>query len=93
MVDGERGATQAVMFVDPAGAASVVARRPLTHDFPLLFEHKDWWPSPLLHAAVALPELLLDKGIVLDQGLTAHANPLQRPLLEQSMKAHGALKL
>ena len=79
MVDGETGATQVVMFVDPAGVASVVARRPLTHDFPLLFEHKDWWPSPLLHAAVALPELLLDKGIVLDRGLAAYANPVQRP--------------
>ena len=32
-----------------------------------------------MHAAVALPELLLDKGIVLDQGLSAYSNPLQRP--------------
>lgn len=71
MVDGESGATQVVMFVDPAGTATVVARRPLAHDFPLLFEHEDWWLSPLLHAAVALPEVLLDKGIVLDAGLHA----------------------
>ncbi|MET0856061.1 MAG: hypothetical protein ABWY27_04885 [Telluria sp.] len=79
MVDGEGGSSQVVMFVDPAGTAQVVARRPLAHDFALLFEHKDWWPSPLLHAAVALPNLLLDKGVVLDQGLSAYSNPLQRP--------------
>ncbi len=79
MVSGEAGSTQTVMFVDAAGRAEVVARRPLAHDFPLLFEHKDWWPSPLLHAVVALPDLLLDKGIVLDKGLSSHANALLRP--------------
>lgn len=79
MVDGESGATQVVMFIDPAGAATVVARRPLAHDFALLFEHKDWWLSPLLHAAAALPEVLLDKGIVLDAGLQHYSNQLHRP--------------
>jgi hypothetical protein len=79
MVDGEGGSTQVVMFVDPAGAAQVVARRPLAHDFALLFEHKDWWPAPLLHAAFAMPNLLLDKGLVLDHGLSTDSNALQRP--------------
>ncbi|MFC0134875.1 hypothetical protein CR105_24345 [Massilia eurypsychrophila] len=79
MVNGESGSTQAVLFVDAAGHAEVVARRPLAHDFSLLFEHKDWWLSPLLHTAVALPDVLLDKGIVLDKGLTSYVKPLLRP--------------
>jgi hypothetical protein len=78
MVWGEPGSTQTVLFVDAAGRAQVMARRALAHDFPLLFEHKDWWPSPLLHAVVALPDLLLDKGFVLDKGLSSYANPLLR---------------
>ncbi|MES2760073.1 MAG: hypothetical protein V4693_22085 [Pseudomonadota bacterium] len=79
MVSGESGSTQTVLFVDAAGRAEVVARRPLAHDFAPLFEHKDWWLSPLLHAVVALPEVLLDKGVVLDKGMSSYANPLLRP--------------
>jgi hypothetical protein len=79
MVSGESGSTQTVLFVDAAGHADVVARRPLAHDFSPLFEHKDWWLSPLLHAVVALPDMLLDKGIVLDKGLSSYTNPVQRP--------------
>jgi hypothetical protein len=79
MVDGESGSTQTVMLVDAAGAAQVVGRRALAHEFPLLFEHKDWWISPALHALLAVPNLLLDKGIVLDRGLQRYSNQLQRP--------------
>jgi hypothetical protein len=84
---GEPGGAQTVMFVDSVGHASVVAQRALAHDFPLLFEHKDWWLSPLLHAAVALPDVLLDKGLVLDQGLATYSNPLQRPRPWQAVAA------
>ena len=93
MVDGESASTQTVMFVDPAGVSREVARRPLAHDFPPLFEHKDWWLSPLLHAAVALPDVLLDKGIVLDQGLASYSNPLQRPRPWQAVAAALACAL
>lgn len=79
MVEGESDSAQTVMLVDAAGAAQVVGRRALTHDFPLLFEHRDWWLSPALHALLAMPDLLLDKGIVLDRGLERHANQLLRP--------------
>lgn len=79
MIQGESGSAQTVMFVDDAGNATVVARRALAHDFSPLFEHKEFWLSPLLHAVVALPDLLLDKGIVLDQGLTSYSNPLHLP--------------
>ena len=53
---GRSGSAQTVMFVDAAGKAKVVARRALAHDFSPLFEHKEFWLSPLLHAVVALPE-------------------------------------
>lgn len=79
MVEGETGSAQTVMLVDGAGAATVVGRRALAHEFPLLFEHKDWWLSPALHALLAVPDLLLDKGIVLDRGMQRYANQLQRP--------------
>ncbi|MET0858222.1 MAG: hypothetical protein ABWY27_15835 [Telluria sp.] len=76
---GEPGGAQTVMFVDTAGRAQVVAQRAVAHDFPVLFEHNDWWLSPVLHAVVALPDVLIDKGIVLDRGLATYSNPLQRP--------------
>lgn len=78
MIQGASDSAQTVMFVDDAGNAQVVARRALAHDFSPLFEHKEFWLSPLLQAIVALPDLLLDKGFILDKGLTAYSNPLQR---------------
>lgn len=68
MADGAGNARQVTMFVDPAGHPTRVGQRAMAHDFPLLFEHKAWWLSPILHAVVALPDLLIDKGMVLDAG-------------------------
>lgn len=65
MIDGLPEGEQLIMYVDMVGKASVIARRALKHDFPLLFEHKEWWLSPVLHAASALPDLLLGSGSVL----------------------------
>jgi hypothetical protein len=79
MVDGEPNSAQSVVLVDQSGVAMPLVRRAIAHDFPALFEHREWWLSPLLHGVVALPEVLLDKGIVLDKGLTSYANPLLRP--------------
>ncbi len=59
MIDGVPGGDQVVLHIDSAGRGTEVARRPLTHDFPTLFEHKDWWISPLLHAVDNLPARLL----------------------------------
>lgn len=93
MVEGETGSAQTVMLVDPAGAAQVVGRRALAHEFPLLFEHKEWWPSPALHALLAVPDLLLDKGIVLDRGLQRYSNQLQRPRPLQVVLAAALMAL
>lgn len=59
MIDGVPGGDQVILLVDSHGRATEVARRPLMHDFPALFEHKDWWISPLLHAVDTLPARLL----------------------------------
>lgn len=59
MIDGAPGGQQLILHLDRQGRATEVARRPLTHDFPILFEHKDWWISPLLHAVDGLPARLL----------------------------------
>ncbi len=66
MVDGGTGSRQQLLFVDAQGRATPVASRPVKHDFPLLFEHKDWWLSPLAHAVITLPDRLLDKGLIED---------------------------
>jgi hypothetical protein len=79
MPDGAPGSTQTLMFVDAGGHAQVVAGRALVHDFPPLFEHRDWWISPLLHAAVTLPALVLDDGHVLDRGQSRDNGALARP--------------
>jgi hypothetical protein len=49
--------------------------RELTHDFPLLFEHKDWRVSPALRALLALPEVLADTGPLSDDGASRYAPP------------------
>lgn len=66
MVNGETGSRQQVLFVDAAGHATPVASRLIKHDFPLLFEHKDWWLSPVANAVMTLPERLLDRGLIED---------------------------
>jgi hypothetical protein len=78
MIDGAGEASQVIVFVDAAGKAREVARRAIAHDFPILFEHYDWWLSPVLHQVLALPEALLDKGRILDRGKARYTNPLER---------------
>lgn len=76
MVDGQAGSRQQLVFVDADGRAHHIASRALGHDFPLLFEHKAWWLSPLCHALLALPDRLLDMGAIED---THGALPQSRP--------------
>lgn len=64
MIDGVPGGDQVTLLLDASGHATEVARRPLTHDFPTLFEHKDWWISPVLHAVEALPARLAQSRAV-----------------------------
>jgi hypothetical protein len=78
MVNGAETVPQTIYHVDAGGRAAVVAQRALRHDFPVLFNHHDWWVSPVLHAVMALPDVLLDKGIVLDKGRSAKSNALTR---------------
>lgn len=76
MVDGETGSRQQVLFVDAQGRATPVASRLIKHDFPLLFEHKDWWLSPVANAVMTLPERLLDRGLIEDApGTPVQARP------------------
>ena len=69
------------MFVDAAGKAEIISQRLLAHDFPQLFEHRDFWLSPVLQAVAALPELVLDKGLTLDKGESRYFGtlPYSRP--------------
>jgi hypothetical protein len=84
--DGVVAAPQVTYLVDNAGRVSEVARRELAHDFPVLFEHKDWWLSPVLDALVQLPQLLVDKGIVPDYGVSRF-EPLMRERPPQAWAA------
>lgn len=90
--DGVTAAPQVTYLVDSAGKVTELGRRELAHDFPALFEHKDWWLSPALHSAVSLPELLLDKGIVPDHGASRFA-PLMLPRPPSAWAAMIALAL
>jgi len=75
--DGVADAPQIIYLVDHAGRVQQVARRELTHDFPLLFEHKDWWVSPALYALVNLPDALIDNGSIPDDGASRFAELLR----------------
>jgi hypothetical protein len=76
--EGVGAAPQITYLVDAGGSVTELSRRELAHDFPALFEHKDWWVSPVLHAVVSLPEILIDKGVVPDDGASRFA-PLLLP--------------
>jgi hypothetical protein len=76
--EGVTKAPQVTYLVDADGRVKELNRRELAHDFPVLFEHKDWWLSPVLHAVVALPEIMIDKGVVPDHGANRFA-PLLQP--------------
>jgi hypothetical protein len=76
--DGVIAAPQVTYLVDAGGRVTEVGRRELAHDFPVLFEHRDWWVSPVLYAVVSLPEMLIEKGIVPDHGASRFA-PLLLP--------------
>jgi hypothetical protein len=76
--DGVSAASQVSYLVDAGGRVTEVGRRELAHDFPVLFEHRDWWVSPVLYAAVSLPDMLIEKGIVPDHGASRFA-PLLLP--------------
>lgn len=91
-LEGVMDARQLTYLVDPAGHALEVAQRTLAHDFPPLFEHKDWWLSPALQALVNLPDMLLDEGVVPDAGAGRFA-PLLRPRPVQAWAAALALAL
>jgi hypothetical protein len=77
-LDGVIPAPQVMVLVDAAGQVRELGRREVAHDFPVLFEHKDWWVSPVLHAVVSLPGILIDKGVVPDHGASRWA-PLLLP--------------
>jgi hypothetical protein len=79
-------------LVDAGGRVAELGRRELAHDFPVLFEHKDWWVSPVLHAAVNLPELLIEEGVVPDHG-ASRFEPLLRARPAQAWAAAIALAL
>ncbi|MFD2366572.1 hypothetical protein [Pseudoduganella sp. GCM10020061] len=66
MNKGSGEANQHVMFVPMAGAVREVARRPLQHDFGVLFEHKDFWLSPVLGAVIDAPDALIADGTIPD---------------------------
>jgi hypothetical protein len=76
-LDGVTAAPQLTYLVDGAGNVREIARRELAHDFNVLFEHKDWWLSPALHALVKLPAILVDNGTVPDDG-ASRFEPLTR---------------
>lgn len=67
-LEGVARAPQIVYLVDHTGHVQEVARRELTHDFPLLFEHRNWWASPALYSLLQLPDRLIDNGTVPDEG-------------------------
>jgi hypothetical protein len=66
MQSGGADGIQELLFVDASGHAQPVATRTIGHDFPLLFEHADWWLSPVLHALVNLPQRIYADGTVPD---------------------------
>ncbi len=90
--DGVPAAPQIVYLIDPAGGVQEVARRELQHDFPALYEHKDWWLSPVLYTLAGLPAVLIDNGTPADADTSRYA-PLSRARPAGAWIAAAALAL
>ena len=60
---------QLLVHAGPDGRTEVVASRPITGDFGMLYENVAWWLSPLQYALRQLPHLL-------DEGRTLPPEPL-----------------
>jgi hypothetical protein len=75
--DGGTPPRQAVYLVAHDGAVREVAQRALVPAYSPFVEHRAFWFSPVLNAAVALPGMLVDRGALPDAG----AGPLASLLL------------
>ncbi|MES2150633.1 MAG: hypothetical protein V4508_12675 [Pseudomonadota bacterium] len=93
MLDGAPDAAQVIMLAHADGPVEPIARRALTHDFPPLFEHREWWVSPLMYAALALPPVLFEDGRLLDRGENRFLHPLLYPRPSQVWAAALATAL
>lgn len=58
MWNGQPGGSQTLLYVDAQGRSTLLAQRPLEHDYPALYEHAQWWISPVLNQLTELPALL-----------------------------------
>lgn len=79
MISGVEGAKQVVYWVDGNGAAEQVAERALTHDFPPLFEHKEFWISPIVSGIAKAPAALYHTGAIPDGALAPPSFLRTRP--------------
>jgi len=59
MIDGAPHGEQIILHLDGQGRSTVVAHRPLIHEYPVLFEHKDWWISPAMYLVDGWPSRIL----------------------------------
>lgn len=65
-VNGAGTGHQYVMLAAPGAQPKEVARRTLSHDFAPLFEHRDFWLSPVMHTLAAVPGSLIYNGDIPD---------------------------
>jgi hypothetical protein len=79
MASGAPGSSQTIMFVGTDGKAEIISRRLLTHDYPSLYEHREWWLSPLLQSVVSLKDIIFDRGTIPDQDDPWHTAELRYP--------------
>ncbi|MES2898899.1 MAG: hypothetical protein V4723_04175 [Pseudomonadota bacterium] len=65
---------QALFYAGHDSAPQAVARRTIVPDFPSLFVHHAWWPSPLLYMLALAPDQLVPQGVPAraDHPLTGH---------------------
>lgn len=66
MAAGVSQSDQVLMLASPGAAPRQVAVRAVAHDFGALYEHRDFWLSPVMQAVVDVPEALIDDGKIPD---------------------------
>ncbi|GGC65794.1 hypothetical protein [Undibacterium terreum] len=62
------GNSQAITYHVQNGQASVINRRALVDELGVFLAHREYWMSPALFSLLEVPDMLLDRGRVLDAG-------------------------
>jgi hypothetical protein len=71
--------SELVIYHVQNGQASVISRRYIVDEIGPIIGNREFWPSPVVFALLEVPDILLDRGKVLNAGRTSDSQYLFMP--------------